>query len=127
MKLKIRIFLILFSIIYISFWAYEEFRHGNILEGVLFLMVITGGTLNLTVMLANKGKMPVLCKNEIYKELIEDYCHCPITEKSRLTFLADIFEIKGIIIVSIGDILIAIPILFFLITLAYESILYFLF
>ena len=128
MKLKIRILLIFLAIIYISFWAYEELRHENIFEGILFLITMIGAILNLTAMLANKGKMPVLDKNGNYEEQLKtDYCHCPINEKSRLTFLADIFEIKGIIMVSIGDILISIPLIFFLIILAYYWIIYLLF
>lgn len=103
---------------YISWIIYLEFHdYKNILEGALFLIMALGGLLNLIVVLANKGRMPVLDKNGKFKERVEkSYRHQLITGTSRLTFLADIYELgDGGAMVSLGDILTASGFLFLLV------------
>lgn len=64
-----------------------------------------GGISNMLVLYTNKGLMPVLLKDERWRQLIQDSSrHCVMTEESRFKLLCDRFESrKGIS--SIGDIL----------------------
>ena len=60
------------------------------------------------VVMANGGRMPVRIIDEfIYERIIQSEEHCPMTEKTRLPWLADIFDLI-FWIVSIGDIIITV-------------------
>jgi hypothetical protein len=72
------------------------------------LLFFIGGTLNFIVMAANGGRMPVRIIDEfIYEKIIQSKEHCFLTEKTRLPWLADIFDCI-FWIVSIGDIIITV-------------------
>jgi len=75
---------------------------------ILFLFV--GSFLNLVVIRANGGKMPVLVIEGVLKER-ESETHKDVDENTKLRFLADVFYLRipflGIItFFSIGDVLI---------------------
>lgn len=81
---------------------------GLKLFALALLLFCIGGILNLIVMAVNGGRMPVRAVDEfIYERIIQSKDHCLMTEKTRLPWLADIFD-WVFFIVSIGDVIITI-------------------
>ena len=58
------------------------------------LSLLLGSLLNLSAMLFNNGKMPVLALHKKSQEhlLARCYLHKPLTRETRFKFLADIFS-----------------------------------
>ena len=98
-----------------------------LLVSVEKFLELTGSSLNVIVVFANKGKMPVVLNDDVKEimkahgiktETIIDKRHCLLTPESNLKFLADRFVTKSFVtkssdgfsisfnIKSIGDILV---------------------
>lgn len=85
-------------------------RHSwlDLVTRLLLTMFIFGGACNIAVWSVNDWKMPVALSPNAVHMLSDDGRHSVLTPQTRLTFLADIFVIKGkkmIFYSSIGDLL----------------------
>ena len=75
-----------------------------------FMFSVAGGAMNQAVLIANGGKFPVMLNENVVKlDKIDgeylDEIHCLMSDKTKLNFLADIFD-THVRVISPGDILI---------------------
>lgn len=92
----------------------------------VFILLSVGAGLNLFVVQKNGGRMPVYMFNTWTKLKIDasPELHCVMTETSRYTWLADILRMrigrKNAVVFAIGDCLMVVSMLLYIVVLAYS-------
>ncbi len=79
-------------------------KPSGLMDSTTYLTVVVGAVLNGLVVAVNDLRMPVLITSPRVKNRITDsLSHTELTTKSRLTIFADIINIRGFGMASIGD------------------------
>lgn len=98
-SLMFPIFKILMILWIISYLGYMAYKYRN----WTFIVPPVGGIMNLTAILLNGGKMPVLASPTVFL----DPTHSIMTAGTHVKFLCDIFPLMHIGLFSLGDVTVA--------------------
>lgn|SRR6185437_5426617 len=97
------LFKICFIIFMLAYLLHKTYKYRN----WTFAVPSVGGVLNLTAILSNGGKMPVLVPPGFQLTGI-DPCHSLLTAGTHVKMLCDIFPLMHLGLFSVGDVTIAV-------------------
>ncbi|MCL4437591.1 DUF5317 family protein [Patescibacteria group bacterium] len=97
----LRFWLAILSVLFLSSGAFPSIKRIFLFRWSIFL-VITGSTLNYLVRIFNDSKMPVDPSIIVFS----DKNYKVLTSRSALSFLSDVFNYRGMIAYSLGDLII---------------------